>query len=189
MLQAWLCWLVWLCPDGLCCCSQLCILCTHVLLSCRLTVPCPTVLHDTAFFRAFSLMSSCVGIRSLLAYWRFALRSMKELERRCWGGCCVLRCEGRADMCNLFFAGWRMVMAVCRPWFSQLKVRVTLRCLLLVSRAFISRRVFDDRGKYASCFACSHLTHLGVLHLLFLRQFAATFIAYLCAPCILAWGA
>ena len=62
------------------------------------------------------------------------------------GGCCVLRCEGRADMCSLFLAGWRMVMAVCRPWFSQLKVRVTLRCLLLVSRAFISRRVFDDRG-------------------------------------------
>ena len=68
------------------------------------------------------------------------------------GGCCVLRCEGRADVCSLFLAGWRMVMAVCRPWFSQLKVRVTLRCLLLVSRAFISRRVFDDRGKYASCF-------------------------------------
>ena len=50
-------------------------------------------------------------------------------------GCCVLRCEGRADMSSLFLAGWRVALAVCRPWFSQLKVRVTLRCLLLVSRA------------------------------------------------------
>ena len=89
-----LCWLVWLCPDVLCCYSQLCVLCTHVLLSCRLTVPCPTVLHDTAFFRAFSLMSSCVGIRSLLAYWRFALRSMEELERRCWGGVVCFAARG-----------------------------------------------------------------------------------------------
>ena len=64
------------------------------LLSCRLTVPCPTVLHDTAFFRAFSLMSSCVGIRSLLAYWRFALRSMEELERRCWGGVACFAARG-----------------------------------------------------------------------------------------------
>ena len=105
------------------------------------------------------------------------------------GGCCVLRCEGRADMSSLFLAGWRVAMAVCRPWFSQLKVRVTLRCLLLVSRALILRRVFDDRGKYASCFACLDLTHLGVLHLLFLQQFAATFIACLCAPCSPAWVA
>ena len=30
-------------------------------------------------------------------------------------------------------------------------------------------------------FACSNLTHLGVLHLLFRQQFAATFIACLCA--------
>ena len=37
------------------------------------------------------------------------------------GGCCVLRCEGRADMCSLFFAGWRVAMAVCRPWFSRLE--------------------------------------------------------------------
>ena len=106
--------------------------CAALLMSCRLTVPCPTVLHDTAFFRAFSLMSSCVGIRSLLAF-----RSPEHggAGEAMLGGCRVLRCEGRADMCSLFFAKWRMVMAVCHPWFSQLKVRVTLRCLLLVSRA------------------------------------------------------
>ena len=37
------------------------------------------------------------------------------------GGCCVLRCEGRADMSSLFLAGWRVAMAVCRPWFSHLE--------------------------------------------------------------------
>ena len=140
-------------------------------------------LRDTAFFRAFSLMSSCVGIRSLLAF-----RSPEHggAGEAMLGGCCVLRCEGRADMCSLFLAGWRVVMAVCRPWFSQLKVRVTLRCLLLVSRAFISRRVFDDTGKYASCFACSNLTHLGVLRLLFTAVCGNFYRLPLCTvhPCL-----
>ena len=159
------------------------------LLSCRLTVPCPTVLRDTAFFRAFSLMYSCVGIRSLLAYWRFALRSMEELERRCWGDvvCFAARGELTCVVSSWRGGAWLWLFAVLG--FHASKVRVTLRCLLLVSRAFISRRVFDDTGKYASCFACSNLTHLGVLRLLFLQQFAATFLACLCAPCIPAWGA
>ena len=66
-----------------------------------------------------------------------------------------------------------------------------LRAMLATSVAcfYLAAGLFDDRGKYASCFACSNLTHLDVLCLLFLQQFAAIFIACLCAPCIPAWGA
>ena len=39
------------------------------------------------------------------------------------------------------------------------------------------------------CALLSNLPHLGVLHLLTLQQFAATFIACLCAPCLPAWVA